>query len=1048
MLLDKGRENSVVWVTGPPGAGKTTLVAQYIETFTKDSIWYQLDQGDTDVATCFHYLQQAVATPKRDSSFHLPTFTPQYLSDLAVFSRSYFREIFSCLESPFAMVFDNYHEVGPQSRLHEVMQAALEEVPDHGCVIFISRTDPPAFTAKFMANSKMMLLGWNELQLTREESDAIIELRDYEFAEADKQQLYERTQGWPAGLVLMLEAMRREGTPVEIPETFTPHLVFDYLAGEIFRTLADNHQDFLLRTAILPQVTATMAVQLTDYEDAEATLDFLNSHDYLISANRGNGETVYQYHPLLRDFLLNRAQEILPRKDRLLLESRAAALLEQTGNFEDATQLCIKNSEWGELARLIREHAATMLEQGRGETLEQWLEELPREMLEQDPWLIYWLASCKSVFTLRESRRLYEQAYRIFREQGNPDLEGILSTCAGIMDTILFELDDLTLLDYWIAEVEQLLVLYPDFPTSEYGAQVTYSMYQSLGFRQPSHPEIAQWAERVYTIVYTATDPSQKLRAAIALAPTIGWTGRFPMALEIIELVRNFASAPDVSPITLATLRYIESMHYMLTGEHELCMDAVHGAVDIALSHGIHTWKNSSLINGVVSALGVGNLDLAENLLAQIDMQAMVVRRFDSCLHSYCLAWLANLKNNVLDAYHHHRTALRVVTEVGAPFFEVMFQLGLAQTLFACDDERKGVSMLRQIRKKAKTIPNHLLEFMIFLAYAHIAMNHGRKASGLRALKYALGVGREHNFNNIIGWQPCDLAELAVIALENGIEVDYVRQFIIRRNLKPVNPPWHVEDWPWKARIRTLGQFGLELYSESSKDKPRGRPVELLKVALALGGRGVAVDRITDILWPNIDADYAHRSFNTTLHRLRKLLGDDHAVVFHDGKLTLDENYFWVDIWAFDRALGAVSEYLRNPALASSQAQLMTLANRALSLYKGSFLGDELSSWAINARDQWKSRFVRFACETAEALKNNEQIDQAITFLQASLDAEDQAEGIYRQLMLYYLERGRRAEGIETYNRCRNMLSAGPGVEPSPETLKIHQELMAGGESG
>jgi len=127
MLLDKGRENSIVWVTGPPGAGKTTLVAQYIETFTKDSIWYQLDQGDTDVATCFHYLHQAVATPKRDSSFHLPTFTPQYLSDLAVFSRSYFREIFSCLESPFAMVFDNYHEVAAQSRLHEVMQAALEE---------------------------------------------------------------------------------------------------------------------------------------------------------------------------------------------------------------------------------------------------------------------------------------------------------------------------------------------------------------------------------------------------------------------------------------------------------------------------------------------------------------------------------------------------------------------------------------------------------------------------------------------------------------------------------------------------------------------------------------------------------------------------------------------------------------------------------------------------------------------------------------------------------------------------------------------------------
>jgi DNA-binding SARP family transcriptional activator len=895
----------------------------------------------------------------------------------------------------------------------------------------------------------MLLLGWNDLQLTREESDAIIELRDYEFGDLDKQQLYERTQGWAAGLVLMLEAMRREGTPVEIPENFTPHLVFDYLAGEIFRTLDDSHQDFLLHTAMLPQVTASMATQLSDYnyEDAAMILEFLSSHDYLISANRTGDEVVYQYHPLLRDFLLNRAQQALSKKERVLLDKRAAELLEQAGNIEDATHLCIKNSEWDELARLIREHASTMQEQGRGETLEQWLEELPKDMLEQDPWLVYWLASCKSVFTLRESRRLYAQAYQMFRDQADPDIDGLFGACAGIMDNILYELDDLTLLDSWITEVEQLLVLYPDFPSAEYGASVTFGVYQSMGFRQPFHPDIEKWAERVYAIVYTSTDPSMKLRGAIALAPTIGWTGRFSTALEIIDTVRALARAPDVSPITLATLRYIESMHYMLTGEHELCMDAVRDAVDIALSSGIHTWKNGSLINGVVSALGTGNLDLAEELLAQIDSHAMLVRRFDSCLHSYCLAWLAKLKNNLLDAYHHQRAALRVVNEVGAPFFKVMFQLSLAQTLFACDDERKGVNLLKQIRKSAKTIPNHLLEFMTFLVYAQIAMTHGRKTSGLRALKYALGIGREHNFNHIIGWHPRELAALAVIALENGIEVEYVRQWIIRRNLTPDDPPWHLSNWPWKARIRTLGQFDLQLDAEVAKDKPRGRPIELLKVALALGGKGIGVERITDVLWPNIDADYSHRSFNTTLHRLRKLLGDDHAVLFHDGKLTLNENYFWVDIWAFDRALGAVNNCSKNAGLESSRPELLPLANDALALYKGQFMGDEDTAWAINARDQWKSRFVRFACDTAEVLKHNQQSEEAITFLQACLDVEDLAEGIYRQLMLYYQQLGRKAEGIEIFTRCRNTLSTRLGVEPSAETRRIYEDFTAGGDS-
>ena len=108
-------------------------------------------------------------------------------------------------------------------------------------------------------------------------------------------------------------------------------------------------------------------------------------------------------------------------------------------------------------------------------------------------------------------------------------------------------------------------------------------------------------------------------------------------------------------------------------------------------------------------------------------------------------------------------------------------------------------------------------------------------------------------------------------------------------------------------------------------------------------------------------------------------------------------------------------------------------------------MGDEDSAWAIKARDQWKSRFVRFACETAESLKDAEQLDEAISFLQTSLDAEDQAEAIYRQLMLFYLQIGRKAEGIEIFKRCKNTLTAELGVDPSAETLRIRDDLMADG---
>ncbi|MGH7419504.1 MAG: hypothetical protein ACREKB_17160, partial [Candidatus Rokuibacteriota bacterium] len=39
----------LTWVWGPPGSGKTTLVASYLAARRIRSLWYRLDAGDADV---------------------------------------------------------------------------------------------------------------------------------------------------------------------------------------------------------------------------------------------------------------------------------------------------------------------------------------------------------------------------------------------------------------------------------------------------------------------------------------------------------------------------------------------------------------------------------------------------------------------------------------------------------------------------------------------------------------------------------------------------------------------------------------------------------------------------------------------------------------------------------------------------------------------------------------------------------------------------------------------------------------------------------------
>ena len=42
-LLDEGRQRSIIWVCGSPGSGKTTLVADYLDTWAVDDVWYQAE---------------------------------------------------------------------------------------------------------------------------------------------------------------------------------------------------------------------------------------------------------------------------------------------------------------------------------------------------------------------------------------------------------------------------------------------------------------------------------------------------------------------------------------------------------------------------------------------------------------------------------------------------------------------------------------------------------------------------------------------------------------------------------------------------------------------------------------------------------------------------------------------------------------------------------------------------------------------------------------------------------------------------------------------
>jgi DNA-binding SARP family transcriptional activator len=336
------------------------------------------------------------------------------------------------------------------------------------------------------------------------------------------------------------------------------------------------------------------------------------------------------------------------------------------------------------------------------------------------------------------------------------------------------------------------------------------------------------------------------------------------------------------------------------------------------------------------------------------------------------------------------------------------------------------------------------------LVHVHLAraLQHWRRAERddaraeiVAAFVQARSIELTHFFRAL----PRVAAELCGAALELDADAAFARKAIAARAL--ACPDLGIAAWPWPLRVRTLGGFAIERDGAPVKfaRKAPKRLLDLLRLVTALGARNVDAGRVAATLWPDADGDEARDALKTMLHRTRALLGAD-LVIVRDGQISFDPGVTWVDTWALDHVCGRIESMLAGGP-AGQQADDGELAKRReqlLSLYRGHFFGEaELPSWALPLRDRLRARFIRAVDALGQRLEHAGRPEQAIALYRAALEQDNLAEELYQRLIACHLARGERAQALNAYRRCRELLSIVLGVPPSART-----EALVSGMTG
>src|SRR6185295_18128065 len=642
----------------------------------------------------------------------------------------------------------------------------------------------------------------------------------------------------------------------------------------------------------------------------------------------------------------------------------------------------------------------------------------------------------------QRARPALERAFEAFRDAG--DLRGQALSLNTIVTGYYYEWANFAPIDRWLPEFDRLLADGAPMLDAESELRAYTAWVIGLLLREPENANLARRAQRLDELIDDENDLNLRVMAASVLLNYINWKTEGESAAALVGRIEPILGRPEVTPLMQVWWRTHLSFWHYINGRYGESAAAMTDARAIAERYGLEAYMFEIDHADASALVNKGEHAAAKTLLKQMERGLSPARRMQWPYFYHVRSMLEQRVGHPEASLQDGERALVLARELSLPLLQLPhFLARAAQARAATGDWDGALRAADEATALAPAFERAAFEQRRELLQIEVEFEAGETQRVSERLAAVLAGYRAKGQFVFMRSRPDLAARLVNFALQQGIETEFVRTLIERNAL--VAPADASADWPFRLRIRLLGGFELVRDGQPVKftGKAQQRPLDLLKLLVALGGINVDSQQLTAALWPDADGAAAKTSFDSTLFRLRKLLDVENALVLSAGKLSLARSLVWTDVWALEAAFDEAQPGARNDG-DGAIAPAERIAARVLDAYPGALLGADEHPWIVKPRDALRARFVRTLIRRGEQLEAKGDWEHAIDVYRRGLEADNLAESFYRGLMRALAATGDQAEALNAFRRCRELLSIVLGIKPSAETDHLYREIAAG----